>query len=427
MHETIIPVSKVDGTITLPGDKSISHRSLMIAAIADGRSEIENLSSGQDVQSTRQCLEDMGVKITDEEHIVIVNGVGLTGLQDPHKVLDVGNSGTTIRLISGILAGQDFTSVLTGDDSIKQRPMSRIIKPLRQMGVEIYAEKDEYAPIKIHGGEVNAIEYQSPIASAQVKSCVMFAGLFAHGRTVVTEKAATRDHTELMLSKFGASVNKEGLRVSVDGPARLQGQQVFVPGDMSSAAYFIAAALLIPDSSILVKNVGINPTRRALLELLTDFGANIDIINVRTIDNELMADLFVKYSKLKGMKIEGAIIPQVIDELPILAVLATQAEGVTEISNAEELRFKESDRLRSMSFNLQRMGARVEEKKDGLIIEGTTSLTGAEIETFHDHRIAMSFAIAGLVAKSETHIKDANCANISYPGFFDILREVTQN
>ncbi len=427
MQKIITPVSTLDGTITLPGDKSISHRSLIISAIAEGRSEIENLSPGQDVQSTRLCLESMGVEITDEEHIVVVNGVGLTGLKNPHKVLDIGNSGTTMRLISGVLAGQDFASVLTGDDSIKQRPMSRIIKPLRQMGVEISAKKDEYAPIKIQGGEVNAIEYQVPIASAQVKSCVMFAGLFAHGRTVINEKAVTRDHSELMLSRFGASVQKEGLRVSVDGPARLQPQQVFVPGDISSAAYFIAAALLVPDGSLLVKNVGINPTRRALLELLADLGADIDIINVRTIENELMADLFVKHSKLKGMKIEGAVIPQVIDELPILAVLATQAEGVTEISDAEELRFKESDRLRSMSFNLQRMGATVKEKKDGLIIEGNASLIGAEIETFHDHRIAMSFAIAGLVANSETHIKGANCANISYPDFYNILEEITQN
>ncbi|KAA3656649.1 MAG: 3-phosphoshikimate 1-carboxyvinyltransferase [Chloroflexi bacterium] len=427
MQETITPVTKVDGTISLPGDKSISHRSLMISAVAEGQSEIENLSHGQDVQSTRQCLEDLGVEIIEEEHRLIVNGVGLTGLQNPHKVLDVGNSGTTIRLISGILAGQSFNSVLTGDDSIKQRPMSRIITPLRQMGIEVSAENDEYAPIKIHGGEVKAIEYQSPVASAQVKSCVMFAGLFAQGRTVVYEKAATRDHTELMLSKFGASVNKEGLKVSVDGQARLQGQQVFVPGDISSAAYFIAAALLIPDGSILIKNVGINPTRRGLLELLADFGANIDIINVRTVDNELMADLFVKHSQLQGMKIEGAMIPQVIDEIPILAVLATQADGVTEISDAEELRFKESDRLRSMCFNLQRMGAKVEEKKDGLIIDGNASLSGAEIETFHDHRIAMSFAIAGLIAKSEIHIKGADCANVSYPGFYNILREVTRD
>lgn len=397
----------------------------MIASIATGNTTIENLSEGADVKSTMACMQELGVQISRERGVVKVHGGGLYGLKQPTHRLNVGNSGTTIRLLSGILAGQRFTSRLTGDESIQRRPMARIFEPLTQMGARISSSRDQFAPFAITGGRLRALDYSLPLASAQVKSCILLAALYAGGRTRVHEPTATRDHTELMLAQFGASIQRRDLIVTIEAGPRLTGPDIlFVPGDISSAAFFIAAALLAEDGGLLIKNVGINPTRRVLLSVLADMGANIDIMNVRTLDNEMMADLYVKNSDLKSIRIDGRVVPQIIDEIPILAVMATQIDGTTEIVDAGELRHKESDRIRSLKFNLDRMGAKIIEKEDGLVIEGPTRLKGSEVESFGDHRIAMAFAVAGLVAEGETKVNGSECANISYPGFYTILREL---
>jgi len=424
MVEKITCAKRLTGTVELPGDKSISHRALMLSAIAAGESRIENLSDGQDVQSTRRCLTQLGVKFRERKGQLVVRGVGLAGLRQSRRTLDVGNSGTTMRLLAGILAGQPFTTVISGDDSIRKRPMARIIEPLRRMGAQVNATNDEFAPIEITGATLKPITYQPPVASAQVKSCILLAGLYADGTTTVKELAVTRYHTELMLALYGAPLDKEGLTASVTGPAPLMAQDLFVPGDFSSAAFFIAGATLLPGSELLLRNVGLNPTRRALLSLLCDFGADMQILNVRTMHNEIMADLLVTSSKLGGMQIGAGTVPQIIDEIPILAVMATQAQGRTEITGAKELRYKESDRVKSIVSNLQRMGASVAEHEDGLTIDGPVKLRGAAVESFDDHRIAMSFAVAGLLAEGETTVNGSECIDISYPGFLSTLRRL---
>lgn len=424
MIEKIAPANKISGTPQLPGDKSISHRALMIGAIAEGTTNIENLSPAADVRSTLTCLQQLGIQIETRENHTLVHGHGLHGLKEPNTVLDAGNSGTTMRLLSGILAGQPFTTTITGDESLRRRPMKRIIEPLRRMGARIQAVQDDFAPLTISGSELRPIRYEIPVASAQVKSCLLFAGLYAEGQTEISEPFQSRDHTERMLQYFGANLEKEGLKLAVTGPANLGAQTVYIPGDLSSAAFFVAAALLLPDSEIMIQHVGMNPTRRAYLDLLIDMGADISILNFTPIKNEFMADLLVRSSRLRSVDIGGALIPQLIDELPILTVLATQAEGVTRIQNAAELRKKESDRIHALALNLQKMGASVRELDDGLIIEGPTPLKGNEIETFGDHRIAMAFAIAGLIARGETTIHEAECVDISFPGFFHQLRKL---
>lgn len=426
MDEIIYPARQVSGVINVPGDKSISHRALLIGALAEGITEIENLATGQDVKSTAACLQELGIKIETRQRKSCVHGKGLFGFRPPAAILDVRNSGTTIRLLSGLLAGHPFATTITGDDSIQRRPMSRIIQPLRSMGARIRARNDEYAPLEIHGGNLQPIRYSLPVASAQVKSCLLFAGLFAEGVTEITEPSPTRDHSERLLQTFGARIEKNGPTISVQGPAKLTAQSFFVPGDHSSAAFFIAAAALAKESELYIENVGMNPTRSALITVLTEMGASIDILNFSTVNNECIADLIIRPSKLKGIRINGAWIPQLIDEIPILAVLATQAEGVTEIRDAEELRNKESDRLHAMAHNLKNMGARLDELEDGLSIFGPTKLTGAKIDPFYDHRIAMAFAIAGLIANGETIIQNAECVAISFPGFFETLHEVTR-
>ncbi len=424
MQKQITTAARVEGEVTPPGDKSISHRALMISALAEGDSRIENLCGGADITSTIDCLRGLGVAIEEQDRVVTVQGAGLHGLTRPEKTLDVGNSGTTIRLLSGILAGQDFTTKITGDESIRTRPMSRIARPLQEMGAQVSAHKDEFAPLTISGGNLRAIDYHVPVASAQVKSCILLAGLYAPGRTTVHELTTTRDHTELMLARLGAPVQKKGTQASVDGVAQLTARDTFIPGDLSGAAFFIAAALMVPGSSLVIKNVGINPTRRAFFELLCDMGANVDLVNVRALGNEMMADVFVRHGAFSKIELDGRIVPQIIDEIPILAVMATQAEGRTEIRDADELRNKESDRLRSVAFNLQRMGAKVVERPDGLVIDGPVQLKAAEIETFGDHRIAMAFSVAALVAEGVSRIKDAERAQVSYPGFFETLEQV---
>lgn len=420
-------IKKLRGTVRIPGDKSISHRSVMFGAIAKGRTEINGFLQGADCLSTISCFRKMGIDIANEDGVVTVSGKGLHGLDAPKETLDVGNSGTTTRLISGILAGQRFTSVLNGDASIQKRPMDRIIKPLRLMGADIHGHNGtSFAPLTITGSRLCGIDYISPVASAQIKSCVLLAGLYADGTTSVTEPSLSRNHTELMLSAFGADISSEGCTAIVRPANELYGQKVTVPGDISSAAYFIAAGLIVPDSEILIENVGINPTRNGIIKVCLDMGGNITLLNERTQGGEPVADLLVRSSSLHGTSIGGDIIPTLIDELPVIAVLAAYAEGKTVVTDAAELKVKESDRIAVVTGNLSRMGADITGTDDGMIIRGGRPLHGTELESFMDHRIAMSFAVAALNAEGVTAIKDAQLADISYPTYYRDLAALSQ-
>lgn len=407
------------GEISVPGDKSISHRAVMFGALAKGTTEVTHFLQGADCLSTIDCFRRMGIDIENTPSRILVHGKGLGGLTAPSAALDVGNSGTTLRLISGILAGQDFKVLLDGDASIRRRPMKRIMTPLSMMGAGIESLKGNgCAPLSIAGRPLHAIHYQSPVASAQVKSCVLLAGLYADGTTRVTEPALSRNHTELMLHFFGAQVLSEGTTASIQPSPTLEGRFIQVPGDISSAAYFIAAALLIPGSEVLIRNVGVNPTRDGILRVCQAMGADITRLNERSDSGEPTADLLVRHSSLRGTVIEGDLIPTLIDELPIIAVMAALAKGTTVIRDAAELKVKESDRIQVMTENLIRMGARVEATEDGMIIHGGSSLQGAIIDSHQDHRVAMSFAVAALAAEGETEIRDADCVSISYPEFY---------
>ena len=397
----------------------------MLGAIAHGTTKIENLSDGGDVQSTIACLRALGVTIECHNGRTVVHGRGLDGLTPPRDVLFAGNSGTTVRLLSGMLAGQPFSSAITGDESIRRRPMSRIVVPLREMGADIRAADGEHVPLTIIGGHLSPIAYDLPVPSAQVKSCLLLAGLYVDGTTTVSERITTRDHTERMLQTFGARVERTESRVSVTGPSTLAGQKLFVPGDLSSAAFFIAAAVLLPGSELRIQGVGLNATRKAFLSLLTDMGANIEILNVAEVNNELLADISATSSNLRGVEISGSAIPALIDEIPVLAVLATQAEGRTTIRDAKELRYKESDRLHAMTTNLSRMGARIKELDDGLIIEGPVKLRSAQLDSFNDHRIAMACTIAGTIAEDPTLVRNARCVDVSFPAFFEQWQEIS--
>lgn len=425
MDITIKPKNKIKGEIQVPGDKSISHRSIMLGAIAEGDTLIHGLLKGEDVLSTWKCMEQMGIQIEEKGNQVIVHGQGLKGLKKPESILDAGNSGTTMRLLSGILAAQSFETTLTGDASLQKRPMKRIADPLSQMGADIKLADNNRPPIQINGTKLKPITYHSPVASAQVKSCVLLAGCFTKGKTTVVEPAQSRDHSERMLEAFGVSIHKEELSVSVDGPVQLKGTEIQVPGDISSAAYFLGAAILIDNSDVLLKNVNINPTRTGILEVFEKMGCQIEYRNQKVLNNEPVADLKISKQHLKGTMIEGDIIPKLIDEIPLIAIVATQAEGETIIRNAKELRVKETDRIRTIAENLNKMGVDLEIFEDGFKIYGPKTLQGANIQSFGDHRIAMSFAIAGFIAKGETVIQDAACAAISFPDFFDLLEDVT--
>lgn len=412
------------GEITVPGDKSISHRGIMLGALANGTTSITNFLKGADCLSTISCFQKMGIEIEETENEILVHGKGLHGLSAPKEILDAGNSGTTTRLISGILAGQNFSCDLTGDASIQKRPMKRIMTPLSMMGADITSvHNNGCAPLHIKGAPLKGISYQSPVASAQVKSCVLFAGLYADGKTSVTEPFLSRNHSELMLSSFGAFVQTCGTTATIEPEPVLTAQKVEVPGDISSAAFFIAAGLLIPGSELLIKNVGINPTRDGILRVCKQMGANLELLNTRTQCGEPVADILVKHSELNGTVIEGDLIPTLIDELPVIAVMAACANGETIIRNAEELKVKESNRLEIIVHHLSEMGCDITGTKDGMIIRGGKPLHGAVLDSHLDHRIAMSFAVAGLVADGETEITNADCVNISYPGFYrDLLR-----
>ncbi len=413
------------GELAVPGDKSISHRSIMLGALAEGRTEVSHFLTGADCLSTISCFRQMGIDISVDGTRVEVLGKGLHGLSEPSDVLDAGNSGTTVRLMSGILAGQPFASAITGDDSIQKRPMKRIIEPLTQMQASVVSLRDNgCVPLSIRGGRLCGIHYVSPVASAQVKSCVLLAGLYADGPVSVTEPVVSRNHSELMLRYFGADVVSEGTTVSVRPQPLLTGQKVQVPGDISSAAYFIAAALLVPGSEVLLRNVGINPTRDGMLRICAAMGADITLLNRDDSGAEPCADLLVRSSSLKGTVIGGDIIPTLIDELPVLAVLGAFAEGTTVIRDAAELKVKESDRIAVMIENLRRIGCDVEPADDGMIIHGGRPLHGAVIDSKKDHRVAMSFAVAALACDGEMEIADGDCVRISYPQFYEDLRQL---
>ena len=410
------------GEVTVPGDKSISHRAVMFGALSQGTTEVTNFLQGADCLSTIDCFRRLGIQIENTPEKILVHGKGLHGLTQSNTMLDVGNSGTTTRLISGILAGQTFETTLNGDESIQSRPMKRIMEPLSMMGADITSiYGNNCAPLKITGAPLHGIHYHSKVASAQVKSCILLAGLYADDITKVTEPSISRNHTELMLRGFGAKVTCDGKTASISPDPELFGQKIEVPGDISSAAYFIAAGLIVPGSEILVKNVGINPTRDGLIRVCQDMGADISLLNKRENGGEPVADVLVRYSNLKATTIEGEIIPTLIDELPMIAVMACFANGTTIIKDAAELKVKESDRIAVMVDNLSRMGAHITATDDGMIIEGEYPLHGAVIDSHLDHRIAMSFAIAALAADGETEIKDAECVNISYPNFYEEL------
>ncbi|HIQ72913.1 MAG TPA: 3-phosphoshikimate 1-carboxyvinyltransferase [Candidatus Cottocaccamicrobium excrementipullorum] len=417
--------SHLKGELSVPGDKSISHRGVMLGSIARGTTEITGFLQGADCLSTISCFRSMGVEIINEGSRVIVKGKGMRGLKAPENVLDCGNSGTTTRLISGILCAQNFNVTLTGDASIQKRPMDRIRIPLTLMGADIRSIRDNgCAPLRIHGKPLHGIHYNSPVASAQVKSAVLLAGLYAEGETSVTEPYLSRNHSELMLAHFGAQIKSQDSTAAIQPADELYACPVQVPGDISSAAFFLAAGILVPGSEILIRNVGINPTRAGILKVCQDMGADIALLNRHEDSGEPTADLLVRSGNLHSTEIGGKIIPSLIDELPVLAMMACFAEGTTVIRDAAELKVKESNRIRVMAENLAAMGADVEETEDGMIIHGGKPLHGAVIDSHMDHRIAMTFAIAGLCADGETEIKGAECVNISYPEFYSDLEKL---
>ncbi len=424
-------ITGLRGKITIPGDKSISHRSLMLGAIAEGETVIHGLLLGEDPRSTASCFRAMGVEISQlNSEKVIVKGRGLGNLEEPLEILDAGNSGTTIRLMLGLLAGhRDRFFVVTGDASLRSRPMSRVVKPLKEMGAQIWGRKaNSLAPLAVSGESLQPIHYYSPVASAQVKSCLLLAGLLTEGKTTITEPALSRDHSERMLRAFGANIEVDGETnsVTVTGYPTLTGQTVIVPGDISSAAFWLVAGAIVPNSELLIENVGINPTRTGVLQVLQAMGADITLENQRVVTGEPVADLRVKSSQLQATMIAGEIIPRLIDEIPILAVAAVFAQGTTIIKDAEELRVKESDRLTVMATQLDRLGAKVRELPDGLEITGGTGLFGTEVDSFTDHRIAMSLAIAALNCRQPTTIHRAEAAGISYPDFVTTLQQICQ-
>lgn len=413
------------GTIRVPGDKSISHRSVMFGALADGTTRVTNFLRGADCLSTISCFRKLGISIEEQNQEILIHGKGLHGLTAPDSMLDVGNSGTTTRLISGILAGQPFTTELNGDASIQSRPMRRILDPLSQMGANIESIRGNgCAPLRIQKSDLHGIHYHSRVASAQVKSCILLAGLYAAGTTSVTEPELSRNHTEIMLRHFGANITSSGTTASITPGAQLHAQEIEVPGDISSAAYFLAAGLIVPGSEILIKQTGINPTRDGILRVCRDMGADITLLNQTAGNGEPTADILVRSSSLHGTTIGGALIPTLIDELPVVAALACFAEGTTIIKDAQELKVKESNRIDVMVKNLTAMGAHVTATEDGMIIEGGHPLHGAVIDSHLDHRIAMTFAVASLACDGETTIQGADCIQISYPDFYQDLQSL---
>lgn len=425
MELTIKPIKTLDTILSVPGDKSISHRSVIIGGIASGVTDIENFLPGQDCLSTVQCIRQLGIEVKElsPTHLQVF-GKGPAGLSEPDDILDAGNSGTTIRLLSGLLAGQDFLSVLTGDASIRRRPMARVAEPLRQMGAQVWGRgKGRYAPLAIRGGNLKSISYNTPIASAQIKSAILLAGMYTDGETEVTEPALSRDHSEKMLQAFGANIQTNGLTTMIKASS-LVAQQVIVPSDISSAAFFLVAGAIIPGSRVTVTRVGLNPTRTGILDVLGEMGAKISIANEHESSGELMGDITIEGQGLKAVEIAGELIPRLIDEIPVLAVAAAAAEGKTTIRDAAELKVKESNRLRAIAVELTRFGADIQETDDGLIINGRRNYTGAVCQSYHDHRIAMACALMGLLAADQTTVCGSECIDISFPGFYDTLNNL---
>jgi 3-phosphoshikimate 1-carboxyvinyltransferase len=423
MVEVIHPARRLHGSLTLPGDKSISHRYAMLASVAGGLSTIRNYSSGADCHSTLRCIRSVGIEVEVQGSEVRIRGRGLHGYQAPAGDLDAGNSGSTIRMLSGLLAGQPFESRLVGDESLSRRPMQRIMEPLRRMGASVEAREGKYPPLVIRGGELQPIDYESPVASAQVKSCVLLAGLMADGVTSVREPARTRDHTEVALREFGAEVESGSGWARVRGPARLEPRELVVPGDLSSAAFFLAAAAMLEGSDLILENIGLNPTRAALIDFLAAAGARIQVLDIGMRHGEPVGVLRVRGSKLAGGVIEKGLSAALIDEIPVLAVLgAVSEEGLT-VRDAAELRVKETDRIETVAENLRRLGVKVETAPDGLRVEGRQRFRAGTVDSFGDHRIAMAFAVAGLSADGPVTIEGAEAASVSFPEFWSKLRE----
>ncbi len=421
MQKRISPASRLSGSIALPGDKSISHRYAMIAAIAEGPSHIQNYSTGADCHSTLGCLRALGIDISGEGTEFTVHGRGLDGLRAPAGDLDAGNSGSTIRMLSGILAAQPFPTRIAGDESLSRRPMQRIMKPLAAMGAHIQAREDKFPPLEIHGAKLRPIQYDLPVPSAQVKTCVLFAGLFAEGETSVIEPVRSRDHTEIALREFGADLTAHRGRITLAGRPTLTGRELVVPSDLSSAAFFLAAALLVPGSRLSIRGVGLNPTRSALLDFLIGMGANIRVPDLESRNGELVGEIIVEHSSLRGGIIEGALTAALIDEIPVLAVLGAATEQGLTVRDASELRIKETDRIRTVVENLRRLGVAAEEAPDGMVIPGRQKFHAAEFDSFGDHRVAMAFAVAALRADGDSVIQGAEAASVSFPEFWDTL------
>jgi 3-phosphoshikimate 1-carboxyvinyltransferase len=430
--QAISPARTIQGVVEVPGDKSISHRYAILAALAEGRSEIQHFSTADDCRRTLDCLDRLGVGVELDGDCMRIDGAGLRGLERSRRALDAGNSGTTVRLLAGVLSGQGFRSTLTGDESLCRRPMRRVMEPLARMGAEIRARNDEFAPLKIRGGNLRPIEYTLPVPSAQVKSAILLAGLYAEGVTTVVEPVRTRDHTELALAEFGARIERIGRAIGIHGgagaPPGLEPRKLVVPGDISSAIFFLAAALLLPDSNLLLHNVGLNPTRTAVLDVLATMGAPISLVSVHGENGELVGDIAVRHAPLVGGVLAGEMVAQLIDELPMLAALGPYTEQGIEIRDAQELRVKESDRIGALAENLRRMGAEVEERPDGVRVAGRSAgrLHGADIDPRRDHRMAMAFAILALAAEGRSVIRDAECVAVSYPDFFTTLERLVE-
>jgi 3-phosphoshikimate 1-carboxyvinyltransferase len=421
--KTISPGGRLDGVIELPGDKSISHRYAILAALSEGTSEIQNYASAADCQSTLECLRGLGVAIDSGEGRVRISGKGLDGLQEPRRALDAENSGSTMRMLAGVLAGQRFKSKITGDASLRKRPMRRVIEPLRQMGAEIRSHEGDRAPLEIHGGQLRAIDYTTPTPSAQVKSAVLLAGLYADGITTARESIQTRDHTEVALREFGAAIDGGRGEVRIHPRPKLTARQLTVPSDLSTAVFLIGAALVLPGSSLMLHNVGLNPTRARVLDFFNSIGASVRVATVQMRHGEVVGDVSVRYAPIEGGTVSGAQVAEMIDELPMLAALGPFTEKGIEIHDAEELRVKESDRIAALAEGLRQMGARVQEFPDGLQVQGRPAgrLHGAKVDPRGDHRIAMALAVAALGAEGDTTIRDAECVAVSFPEFFETL------
>ncbi len=426
MREQISPATCVSGAIQLPGDKSISHRYAMLAGIAEGPTKISNYSTGADCQSTLGCMRALGAASETQDGILCIHGQGLDGLREPAAALDAGNSGSTIRMLSGILAAQPFATIIGGDESLSKRPMQRIMTPLAQMGVRIEARDNRFPPLTIHGGTLHPMDYTLPVASAQVKSCVLLAGLYADGRTTVHEPLRTRDHTELALREFGAEVDVDRLSITVTGRPHLEGRELRVPGDLSSAAFFLVAALIVRESSLTIHGVGLNPTRSALLDFLAEMGAQIKILDVSSTGGELIGDVLIRKSRIRGGVLEKARTAALIDEIPVLAVLGAASEDGLIVRDASELRVKETDRIATIAENFRRMGLQIHLSQDGFEVPGRQQFHAAEVDSFGDHRIAMAFSVAALAADGPCTVLGADAASVSFPEFFDTLHRVAE-